>query len=249
VHVTTIRGANRTTALVARQDAVTLGGMNAKRQASSSRSITAQPKTTSRGTDQRGGSVRIIGGEWRSRKLNFPSAEGLRPTADRVRETLFNWLQRSVPAARVLDLFAGSGALGFEAASRGASSVVLVEKNAAAAASLRVNKQALAASSVEVIAADALQWLAANSQRTFDLVFVDPPFAEAMQLRVCQALADSGCLAPGALVYVETAAPLAAESYPAGWRVAKTKRAGAVHSTLLQIAPLPTAPLPVAPAA
>ena len=118
-----------------------------------------------------GGSVRIIGGELRSRKISFPDSAGLRPSADRVRETLFNWLQMAIPAARVLDLFAGSGALGFEAASRGASSVVMVEKAKPAANALRDNRDALATTAVQIVEADALIWLRrdADSHRKADL--------------------------------------------------------------------------------
>ncbi len=121
-----------------------------------------------------GGDVRIIGGELRSRQISFPDAAGLRPSADRVRETLFNWLQMAIPAARVLDLFAGSGALGFEAASRGASSVVMVEKAKVAANALRDNRDALATTAVQIIEADALIWLRRDAgKQRFDLVFLE----------------------------------------------------------------------------
>ncbi len=183
------------------------------------------------------GSVRLIGGEWRSRKLSFPNADGLRPTADRVRETLFNWLQSQVPAARVLDLFAGSGALGFEAASRGASQVLLLERSAAAAASLRANREALNAARVEVIAVDAFAWLeksGRSDQAKFDVVFIDPPFADNWHYRAAAALDSSGCLASHAWVYIESSAPLDAAQLPSHWREHRCKRAGAVYSTLLQ---------------
>ncbi len=182
-----------------------------------------------------GGSVRIIGGDLRSRKINFPDAAGLRPSADRVRETLFNWLQPAIPAARVLDLFAGSGALGFEAASRGASSVVMVEKAKIVASALRDNRDALAAGAVQIIEADAFSWLARQAGKSaFDIVFVDPPFDANWQAKAAHALAESGCLAAGALVYIESAEALDAAALPANWTERKTKRAGAVHSTLLQ---------------
>ena len=182
-----------------------------------------------------GGSVRIIGGELRSRKISFPDAAGLRPSADRVRETLFNWLQMAIPAARVLDLFAGSGALGFEAASRGASSVVMVEKAKPAANALRDNRDALATTAVQIVEADALIWLRrdAGTQR-FDLVFLDPPFDANQHYEAAYTLAESGCLAPGALVYIESAEPLDEAMLPSNWTGRKIKRAGAVHSTLLQ---------------
>ena len=182
-----------------------------------------------------GGSVRIIGGVLRSRKISFPDAAGLRPSADRVRETLFNWLQMEIPAARVLDLFAGSGALGFEAASRGASSVVMVEKAKPAANALRDNRDALATTAVQIVEADALIWLRrdAGTQR-FDLVFLDPPFDANQHYEAAYTLAESGCLAPGALVYIESAEPLDEAVLPSNWTGRKIKRAGAVHSTLLQ---------------
>ena len=182
-----------------------------------------------------GGSVRIIGGELRSRKISFPDAAGLRPSADRVRETLFNWLQMAIPAARVLDLFAGSGALGFEAASRGASSVVMVEKAKVAANVLRDNRDALATTTVQIIEADALIWLRRDAgKQRFDLVFLDPPFDANQHYEAAYTLAESGCLAPGALVYIESAEPLDEAMLPSNWTGRKIKRAGAVHSTLLQ---------------
>lgn len=182
-----------------------------------------------------GGSVRIIGGVLRSRKISFPDAAGLRPSADRVRETLFNWLQMEIPAARVLDLFAGSGALGFEAASRGASSVVMVEKAKVAANALRDNRDALATTAVQIIEADALIWLRRDAgKQRFDLVFLDPPFDANQHYEAAYTLAESGCLAPGALVYIESAEPLDEAVLPSNWTGRKIKRAGAVHSTLLQ---------------
>ncbi len=182
-----------------------------------------------------GGNVRIIGGELRSRKISFPDAAGLRPSADRVRETLFNWLQMAIPAARVLDLFAGSGALGFEAASRGASSVVMVEKAKPAANALRDNRDALATTAVQIVEADALIWLRRDAgKQRFDLVFLDPPFDANQHYEAAYTLAESGCLAPGALVYIESAEPLDEAMLPSNWTGRKIKRAGAVHSTLLQ---------------
>ena len=182
-----------------------------------------------------GGSVRIIGGELRSRKISFPDSAGLRPSADRVRETLFNWLQMAIPAARVLDLFAGSGALGFEAASRGASSVVMVEKAKVAANALRDNRDALATTTVQIIEADALIWLRRDAgKQRFDLVFLDPPFDANQHYEAAHTLAESGCLAPGALVYIESAEPLDVTKLPSSWAGRKIKRAGTVHSTLLQ---------------
>lgn len=155
-----------------------------------------------RGIDSKpAGKVRIIAGRWRGSKLDVPGVVGLRPSSDRVRETLFNWLQGHVAGARCLDLFAGSGALGFEAASRGAAAVTMIERDSAALAALRASAQRLDAAQVEIIAADALAWLAREPERRFDLVFVDPPFAAGLHQQVLDVLAP--WLAPGALVYVE----------------------------------------------
>ena len=154
-----------------------------------------------------------------------------------MRETLFNWLQSQVPAARVLDLFAGSGALGFEAASRGASQVLMLELRKEAAASLHANREALQAKQVEVVAGDAFTWLEradARGDAGFDIVFIDPPFAENWHYRAAAALASSAVLAPNAWVYIESAAPLDHTQLPAHWREHRSKRAGAVYSTLLQ---------------
>lgn len=171
--------------------------------------------------------VRIIGGRYRRRLLEFPDAGGLRPTPDRVRETLFNWLGQDLPDVRCLDLFAGSGALGFEAASRGAARVVLVERDAAACAALEKNRALLGASGVEVVRAEALAWLA-NDRTPWDLVFLDPPFDSDLAARVLPELASH--LAPGGRVYVEQAAPPAA---PAGFIMHRSGRAGRSHFALL----------------
>ena len=181
-----------------------------------------------------GGSVRIIGGDLRSRKIHFPDAAGLRPSADRVRETLFNWLQPAVPAARVLDLFAGSGALGFEAASRGASSVVMVEKAKLVASALRDNRDALATGAVQIVEADAFSWLARQAGKAaFDLVFVDPPFDANWQSKAAQALAESGCLAAGARVNIDTAAAPDAMTLSETGTARSTKRISSIRPHLL----------------
>lgn len=145
--------------------------------------------------------VRIVGGRWRGRKLDFPAAASLRPTPDRVRETLFNWLAPVLEGSRCLDPFAGSGALGFEAASRGATSVVLVERDAVAVRSLREQQRRLNAHQVEIVQADALRFLAGAPQ-TFDIVLLDPPFGQNLPQPVLAALAQ-GWLAPRAWIYVE----------------------------------------------
>lgn len=148
------------------------------------------------------GKVRIIAGQWRGSRLDVPDAAGLRPSSDRVRETLFNWLQAEIGGARCLDLFAGSGALGFEAASRGAAKVVMIERDAAAVASLRATAARLGARQVEIVAADALAWLAGPASNQFDIVFVDPPFAAGILPAVLEVLPR--WLAPRAWLYIES---------------------------------------------
>jgi 16S rRNA (guanine966-N2)-methyltransferase len=157
------------------------------------------------------GRVRIIGGRWRGTRLDVPDAPGLRPTSDRVRETLFNWLQPVLPGARVLDLFAGSGALGLEAVSRGAARAVLVERDPRLAAALRATATRLqGGEGVEVVQGDALAWLHAQPEAGFDLAFVDPPFDANLWGGVLPALAPR--LAPTAWLYVE--APHDAQAAP-----------------------------------
>jgi 16S rRNA (guanine966-N2)-methyltransferase len=161
------------------------------------------------------GFVRIIGGTLRGSKLPVPAVPGLRPTADRVRETLFNWLQGEIAGARAIDLFAGTGALGFEAASRGAAHVQMLERDPRVAQGLRESAQRLHADAVQVEAADALAWLARPPTAAFDLAFVDPPFAAGLWSECAQRL--DPWLAPGAWVYVEAPAD-ARPALPAGWQ-------------------------------
>jgi 16S rRNA (guanine966-N2)-methyltransferase len=161
------------------------------------------------------GHVRIIGGHLRGSKLPVPDAPGLRPTADRVRETLFNWLQGEIAGARVLDLFAGTGALGFEAASRGAAHVRLLERDPRLAQGLRDTATRLHADAVQVEAADAFAWLARPADAAYDLAFLDPPFAAGAWEDCARRLQP--WLAPQAWIYVE--APVAARpALPADWR-------------------------------
>jgi 16S rRNA (guanine(966)-N(2))-methyltransferase RsmD len=174
--------------------------------------------------------VRIIGGEWRSRWLQFPASPGLRPTPDRVRETLFNWLGQDLTGQRCLDLFAGSGALGLEAASRGAQLAVLVERDPRVYRALEANVQALAAHTVELVRADALEFLAADT-RVYDVVFLDPPYAVRGQGPVLDAVRTR--LAPDARVYLESSEFV---SPPVPWEVLRQARAGAVHCQLLRVA-------------
>jgi len=171
--------------------------------------------------------VRIIGGTWRGRKLRFPASAAIRPTPDRVRETLFNWLGTRTPGARALDLFAGSGALGLEALSRGASHVTFVEQDEAAVRELRARLAEWQAGDACVMRADALRYLAGEA-RPFDLVFLDPPFASELLGGAARLLEERHWLKPGALVYVECAARAGLPSLPAPWRALRTKQAGEV---------------------
>jgi 16S rRNA (guanine966-N2)-methyltransferase len=180
------------------------------------------------------GSVRIIGGQWRGRRLPVPDIEGLRPSGDRCRETVFNWLQPFLSKARCVDLFAGTGVLGLEAVSRGAASAVLVEKSRVAANSLRQSVEMLDAKQIAVIEADALPWLAQQAPSSMDIVFVDPPFSLNMAEKVMASLVQTGTLHPGGLVYLESAAPDPAPVPGPGWELLKENRLGDVRMQLLR---------------
>lgn len=176
--------------------------------------------------------LRIIGGLWRGRKLSFPDADGLRPTGDRIRETLFNWLAPDIQGAHCLDLFAGSGALGLEALSRGAQSSLLLEKNATAAQQLKNNLQLLQAGNGKVEQVDSLAWL--NRQQPtqrFDIVFIDPPFALDLWEEIATALETHNWLGDAAVIYLE--APREAHlQLPANWQLHRDKQAGQVSFRL-----------------
>ena len=172
--------------------------------------------------------VRIIGGEWRSRFIRFPDGRALRPTPDRVRETLFNWLGQDLTGKCCLDLYAGSGALGFEAASRGAQKVVLVERAGEVCSALEASRAALKAGQVEVIRADALEFLRTDNG-VYDVVFLDPPYAENPWAALLERLAPR--LAADARVYCESRAmPVTLH----GWEVQRQGRAGQVNYQLLK---------------
>jgi 16S rRNA (guanine966-N2)-methyltransferase len=177
--------------------------------------------------------VRIVGGTLKRSKLPVPDKPGLRPTPDRVRETLFNWLGQDLAGWRVLDAFAGSGALGFEAASRGAAEVVLLERDAGLVRSLKASRDRLNAMSVKVEVADALAWMARCEPGRFDLVLLDPPFDSALAAPAL--LAATRLVPQGGLVYVEASAPL--PHVPAGFELHRSGRAGAVHFHLLRCLP------------
>ena len=175
-----------------------------------------------------GGAVRIIAGRWRRRLLPVPVTGQLRPTPDRVRETLFNWLRDEVVGSRCLDLFAGTGALGFEAASRGAAAVTLVERDGAAAAALEHMAGVLGADNVEVVRADASSWVPLAGSR-FDIVFLDPPYAGPAPESALARLAGLDALAARCLVYLETARDSEALVLPDGWQLLHARRAGRVR--------------------
>ncbi|MDT8386058.1 MAG: 16S rRNA (guanine(966)-N(2))-methyltransferase RsmD [Thiogranum sp.] len=181
--------------------------------------------------------VRIIGGQWRGRKLPFPDHQGLRPTADRIRETLFNWLAPLLPGARCLDLFAGSGALGFEAASRGAAKVVLVENNAPAVQVLLANKQRLDAGAVDIVHSDARQYLT-GAHGAFDIVFLDPPFDNPqLRLNSLHTLLQCDAIKPGGYLYMEMRKRDQEPDLPENLVLEKRKMAGQVVYQLYHYLP------------
>lgn len=180
---------------------------------------------------ERPGEVRIIGGEWRGRRLPVVVAEGLRPSADRVRETLFNWLAPSIPGARCLDLFAGTGVLGLEALSRGAAAVCFVERQPAVARALEQCLLRLQAGDrSRVVTGDARRFLAGAAQ-PFDLVFLDPPFGAGDREDLCTLL-EAGWLAPDARIYLEMPKAESLPALPPHWTVLREKTAGQVRFAL-----------------
>ena len=179
--------------------------------------------------------LRIIGGTWRGRKLRFPTVDGLRPTPDRVRETLFNWLQPIIAGARCLDLFAGSGALGFEALSHGAASVMMVERDGSAVKHLRENIAVLKTTGVQVIQRDALEFLngGRSDMASFDVIFLDPPYHQDLIAPCCTALEQHGWLAPHAHLYIETERSLVQLRLPVNFTITRDKAAGQVAYRLI----------------
>ena len=189
-------------------------------------------------------SLRIIGGEWRGRKIPFATVIGLRPTQDRVRETLFNWLSGPVVGARCLDLFAGTGALGLEALSRGAKHVTFVDLSNIATTSLKDNLKQLPLAGDQTTLVEqksSFDWLK-NYQATetfaeqggqYQVVFLDPPFALALVPDILKALLTGNCLAHGAMIYVEQAQPLAELDLPSPWKLHRSKKAGQVYYGLI----------------
>lgn len=181
---------------------------------------------------QNKGSIRIIAGQHRGRKLPVILAEGLRPTTDRVKETVFNWLMPYIRDSHCLDCFSGAGSLGFEAFSRGASHVTMIELNKAAAEQLKQNQQLLSASNTEVINTDTLKFLQ-QSPQPYDLVFIDPPFRKELIAQTLSLL-NQGWLKPKALVYLE-AEQETQLAIPENWQLLKEKIAGQVAYRLYQV--------------
>lgn len=176
--------------------------------------------------------LRIIGGRWRGRKITVVDASGLRPTGDRLRETLFNWLAPDIAGARCLDLFAGSGALGLEALSRDAASCLFVDNTPAVCRQLEAVVTELGATGAEVRCASGPELLDRSAHGPFDIVFLDPPFASELLTAALQALAQPGRLAASARIYVEY--PAAAQPpFPLGWKLLRERRAGDVGYALL----------------
>ncbi|AMF95805.1 16S rRNA (guanine(966)-N(2))-methyltransferase RsmD [Vibrio fluvialis] len=179
------------------------------------------------------GQVRIISGLWRGRKLPVHDAEGLRPTTDRVKETLFNWLAQDIPHARCLDLFAGSGGLGFESASRQADKVTMLEMNPQAFAQLKTNIAALKASNIEAVNTDTLAYLKQPGQ-AYDVVFIDPPFRQGLLQETVQLLEQNGWLAANAMIYIESEKELPLTELPESWQLYREKLAGQVCYRLFE---------------
>ena len=181
------------------------------------------------------GQLRIIAGEWRGRKLPVADIEGLRPTPDRVRETVFNWLAPYIPGARVLDCFSGSGALSLESLSRGASSAVMLEKASAAAQALISNLVLLSASQGAVVNTDSLVWLSRPAEAPFDVVFLDPPFRKELLEQTCQLLITNGYVSSDTVVYIEAEKELSLAVVPESWHLFKEKVAGQVRYSLWRV--------------
>lgn len=177
--------------------------------------------------------LRIIGGQWRSRRLDFPDVEGLRPTPDRVRETLFNWLMPVIHGARCLDLFTGSGALGLEALSRGAAEVVLVDRDPRVVTTLRKHLTTLQAQGATLLQQSALDYLQGEAT-PFDIVFLDPPFRQGLLAPALELLVTRGWLAPGARLYIEQESEQPQLALPEGWELLRELKAGQVACRLVR---------------
>ena len=191
-------------------------------------------RTTSAQAHGGDGQLRIIAGHWRSRQFTFPMAAGLRPTPNRVRETLFNWLAPYVEGARVLDAFTGSGALFLEALSRGAGSALALDLSHAAISRLNEHLQTLRCDNGQLLNTDALRYLQQQAATPFDLVFLDPPFGQDLLLPAGTLLEDQGWLAADAWIYTESEHPPSSLGLPGNWRLHREQKAGQVHYALWQ---------------
>ncbi|KAA1172724.1 16S rRNA (guanine(966)-N(2))-methyltransferase RsmD [Marinobacter salinexigens] len=202
------------------------------RRKSATRQSAGKPTPRPAGGD---GELRIIGGDWRSRKLRFPDAGGVRPTPARTRETLFNWLNFHIAGSDCLDLFAGSGALGLEALSRGAAHATLIDHTPALAQALRANLRLLKSSAGEVICTGVDSYLTERTRSPFDIVFMDPPFRQGWLERLFPLLDEQGWVKPGGWVYVEHESELSTPPTPVSWHLHRQKSAGQVTYSLFRL--------------
>lgn len=191
--------------------------------------LTMPRKAKARSRNTLSNSLRIIAGKWRGRKLQFPDSEGLRPTSDRVRETLFNWLSPAIHDASCLDLFCGSGALSLEALSRGASEALLIDASTRVCEQLRSNLKLLKCNSAKVLTKDTIKWLKEpnSEEKPFDIVFVDPPFNRNLAAFCCELLDSQGLVKQGSYIYIETESALSLQ-LPSSWHIHRQKKAGQV---------------------
>lgn len=189
-----------------------------------------------RATPQASGELRIIGGDWRSRRLTFPAVGGVRPTPARVRETLFNWLMPVVPGARCLDLFAGSGVLGLEALSRGAQQVTFVDHTRALADALKSNLTLLRSDTTTIACQDVVAFLSQPATRPMDIVFMDPPFRQGWLDRLLPLIAEQDWVQSGSWVYIEHESELTTPAVPSNWLLHREKTAGQVCYRLYRVA-------------
>ena len=194
--------------------------------------MTKRKKQTADGANNPPGRLPIVAGKWRGRLLPVADVQGLRPTPERVRETLFNWLQPNIEGARCLDLYAGTGALGFEALSRGAGEVIFVELSPVAVAALRKAEYVLHADDSIIHADDAIHFLESHDEAPFDIVFLDPPFDNAPLDDLCRLLEAE--VVDGALIYIERGSDQPAPKLPEGWEVLREKTAGMVVYSLVK---------------
>jgi 16S rRNA (guanine966-N2)-methyltransferase len=192
----------------------------------------ATSKTRQDYTGNRKSALRIIGGQWRSRKLEFAAAQGLRPTGDRMRETLFNWLAPKIKEANCADLFAGSGALGLEALSRGAQHCDFIDNSAAAIAQISQHLATLEATQLAACHQDSANGYLRRARKALDIVFIDPPFHCQLVIPTCEQLQASGLLAPDALIYIETPAQEPLIGLPVIWELHREKVTGGVACRL-----------------